>query len=326
MMNLLHKFLLAFILMITSCSQIKYVDIQVLTPAEITSDTPIEQLTILHAVYSAKGFIVGVDTSKINLFFNTLCDSIQSKLKASPALYDANINVATFSEYKKQFTKTSFSSRKNYYTIKLDSISLADSIFTDYGFFFDEDGVFNKQKLGVHQIIYVMRFLFRNVAFDQMTNSILLKDTIRWEYPISEISTNLDPVRKAKTNHYKEFANIIAMDLSEKLVPGWNMAERQIYFVPNQLMRKAYKHFVANDLDAAISQWNTVYNKGTRPLASKAAFNIALSYEIKDDLPASKDWLDKAIILKKDSLFIKYQQVVEKRIEERSKIDKQLWK
>lgn len=325
-MNTLPKFLLAFMLMITSCSQIKYIDIQVLTPAEITSDTPIEQLTILHSIYSAKGFIVGVDSTNINLFFKTLCDSIQSKLKASPALYDAKINLATLSEYKKQFAKTSFPSRKNYYLINLDSISLADSIFTDYDFFFDEKGVFNKQKLGVHQIIYVMKFLFRNVAFDQMKNPILLNDTVRFEYPISEISTNLDPVRKGRTNHYKELANIIAMDLSEKLVPGWNMAERQIYFVPNQLMRKAYKYFVANDLDVAISQWKMVYDLGTRPLASKAAFNIALTYEIKDDLPVSREWLNKAIILKKDSVFIKYQQVIEKRIEERSKIDKQLWK
>ena len=125
---------------------------------------------------------------------------------------------------------------------------------------------------------------------------------------------------------YKELADIIASDLSVKLVPNWNTDERQIYFVPNQLMRKAYKYFGTNDLDAAISQWKTVYNLGTVPLASKAAFNIALTYEIKDDLPASKDWLNKAISLKKDSVFIRYQQIIEKRIEDRSKIDKQLWK
>jgi Family of unknown function (DUF6340) len=224
------------------------------------------------------------------------------------------------------FPQTSFAQRKNHYTIELDSILLADSIFIDYGLFFDQDGIFNKQKLGVHQIVYVMKILFRNGAFEQMNKSFLLKDTIRWEYPMSEISTNLESVRKSKTKHYKELAEMIATDLSVKLVPNWNTVERQIYFVPNQLMRKAYKYFATNDLDAAINQWKTVYDLGTRPLASKAAFNMALTYEIKDDLSASKDWLNKAILLKKDSVFIYYQQIIEKRIEERAKIDKQLWK
>jgi hypothetical protein len=241
-------------------------------------------------------------------------------------LYDAKLNVTSLSGYKKQLTQTNFAQRKNHYTIELDSIVLADSIFIDYGFFLDENGLFNKQKLGVHQIVYVLKFLFSNVAFEQMNKPISLKDTIRWESFMSEISTNLEPVRKSKTNHYKELADMIASDLSVKLVPNWNTVERQIYFVPNQLMRKAYKYFATNDLDAAINQWKTVYDLGTRPLASKAAFNMALTYEIKDDLPASKDWLNKAISLKGDSVFMKYLQVVEKRIEERGKIDKQLWK
>lgn len=326
MMNGLQKILFVFILIITSCSQIKYIDIQVLAPSEVSSEIPIEQITILNSLYSAEGFIVGVDTSAINLFFSALCDSIQQKLQASPALYDAKLNVASLSEYKKQFSQTSFAQRKNHYTIELDSISLADSIFIDYGFFFDRDGIFTKQKLGVQQIVYVMKFLFRNMAFEQMNKPILLKDTIRWEYPISETSTNLEPVRKSKIMHYKEMADIIASDLSVKLVPSWSTVERHIYFAPNQLMRKAYKYFVVNNLDAAIGQWKTVYDLGTRPLASKAAFNIALTYEIKDNLSASKDWIYKAISLKKDSIFINYQQIIEKRIEERAKIDKQLWK
>lgn len=326
MMNGLQKILFVFILMITSCSQIKFIDIQVLTPSEITSDTPIEQLTILNSLYSAEGFIVGVDTGVIKLFFNTLCDSVLRKLQVSPALYDAKLNVASLSEYKKQLAQTNFAQRKTHYTFELDSILLADSIFIDYGLFFDQNGIFNKQKLGVHQIVYVMKFLFRNGAFEQMNKPILLKDTIRWEYQMSEISNNLDPVRKSKTNHYKELADMVATDLSVKLVPYWNTVERQIYFVPNQLMRKAYKYFVVNNLDAAIGQWKTVYDIGTRPLASKAAFNIALTYEIKDNLPASKDWIDKAISLKGDSAFIRYQQIIKKRIEERSKVDKQLWK
>lgn len=318
MMNGLLKLLLTCILFFTSCSQIKYIDIQVLKPADFTPDPPIQRLVILKSARLVERGITQIDTGFNQLFFNALYDSIESKLNAPTALYHGQLSSYTFTQYKKKFAEISFAERRVSYIVDLEKITLKDSVYTDIDVFLGQNDQLISQKVGIHQVKYAISFSVRNMALEHVNKTISLSDTLEW--------VSSSTVIKNKTAHYHELAEILAVELMEKIVPHWHVAERRVYFVPNQLMRKAYKYFVDNQLQAAINQWEVVYTKGTRPLASKAAFNIALSYELMDELQMSKEWINKAISVKNDSVFVNYQQLIEKRIEEQAKIDKQLWK
>jgi hypothetical protein len=201
-------------------------------PSEITTDKPIRQLTILNSPQTAKKSIIGADTSVSNLFFNILYNSIEGKLKGSPALYDAMLDISSIADYRKRYVKTGFYQRKSSYSIELDSIILRDSIFTDFDLFFDENEQLNSEKFGIHQIEYVTKFSFKNLAFDYMDKQIFLRDTIQWKYPVASSRNRLDFIKKGRIEHYKELADILAFDLAGKIVPNWNIAERQIYVVP----------------------------------------------------------------------------------------------
>lgn len=88
---------------------------------------------------------------------------------------------------------------------------------------------------------------------------------------------------------------IIGKQLAEYLIPHWSTAERTI-FSDSPIFSKAHKLLNNNQLDAAIKEYEKIFsenkNIGTR---TKAAYNIALTNELKDDLNAALEWSNKAI-------------------------------
>ena len=59
-------------------------------------------------------------------------------------------------------------------------------------------------------------------------------------------------------------------------------------------MRDAGVYLRENNWDEAYSQWKIAYEKKKGQQKMKAAFNIALYYEIKDNVEQAKEWLGKA--------------------------------
>ena len=59
-------------------------------------------------------------------------------------------------------------------------------------------------------------------------------------------------------------------------------------------MRDAGVCLRENDWDGAYNLWNTAYEKRKGQQKMKAAFNIALYYEIKNHVKQAGEWLEKA--------------------------------
>jgi hypothetical protein len=315
-MNRLPRLLLFFTLVLASCSSVRYIDIQVLNPSEITPHRKIDQLYIIRSL-PVKNAGIKIDTGFFHVFSDSLYPAIAKKLAQSPALINSKIDVLSMAGYRNIYPKTDFNARKSSFVVFLDSLALKDTLSVEY--VYDADPSY----WGLYGIMFLTKFYFKNMAIESLNKTITLQDTMEWEYPIK------GPNAKLTYNHandYKDLANYIADDLTKKIVPYWNTSERVIFFASNHYMRHAYNAFIKNDLDEAIYTWSEVYNKATRNLASKAAFNIALTYEIKDELTNSRRWLDKALEVKKDSIFYNYRKTIDKRLTEKEKIDKQLWK
>ncbi len=110
------------------------------------------------------------------------------------------------------------------------------------------------------------------------------QDTISWE--IEPALSDRKIVKEAS-----EYAASIPV---EHLLPHWDEVARFYYDGGNIEMRDAGVYLRENNWDEAYSQWKIAYEKRKGQQKMKAAFNIALYYEIKDNVEQAKEWLGKA--------------------------------
>lgn len=113
------------------------------------------------------------------------------------------------------------------------------------------------------------------------------QDSVSWEYTPFLSDTLI--VREAS-----EFAALIPMD---HLLPHWREVTRYYYDGGNVEMRDAAVSLRENDWEGARKLWMQAYEKRKGKQKMRAAFNIALSYEVEDDVPTAKEWVEKALKL-----------------------------
>lgn len=110
------------------------------------------------------------------------------------------------------------------------------------------------------------------------------QDTISWK---------LDPTLSDR-KIVKEASEYAASVPVEHLLPHWNEVTRFYYDGGNIEMRDAGVCLRENDWEGAYALWKAAYEKRKGQQKMKAAFNIALYHEIKDQVEQAKEWLGKA--------------------------------
>ena len=110
------------------------------------------------------------------------------------------------------------------------------------------------------------------------------QDTISWE-----IAPDLSATKIVK--EASEYAASIPVEL---LLPHWNEVTRFYYDGGNVEMRDAGVCLREDNWEEAYDLWKTTYEKRKGQPKMKAAFNIALYYEMKDDLEKAKEWAENA--------------------------------
>lgn len=111
------------------------------------------------------------------------------------------------------------------------------------------------------------------------------KDTISWE--VNPLLSDKQIVKDAS-----EYAAYMPIDY---LVPHWTEVTRMYYDGGNVEMRDAGVCVREDDWEGAYQLWSNAYEKKKKGgLKMKAAFNIALYYEMKDDMESAKEWIEKA--------------------------------
>lgn len=113
---------------------------------------------------------------------------------------------------------------------------------------------------------------------------VAAQDSISWE--MNSTLSDREIVKDAS-----EYAASIPV---KHLLPHWEQVTRFYYDGGNVEMRDAGVCLRENDWDEACTLWKGAYEKRKGKQKMKAAFNIALYYEIKDDVEQAKEWLEKA--------------------------------
>ncbi|MDF1574168.1 MAG: DUF6340 family protein [Bacteroidales bacterium] len=84
------------------------------------------------------------------------------------------------------------------------------------------------------------------------------------------------------------------------LVPIWNRTTRLLYGGKEDSLKLAVKYTGKGDWEQAYSIWNRLSESGDSTLGSKAYYNMAIYYEIEDNLDSASMMLDMA--LERDTL------------------------
>lgn len=121
--------------------------------------------------------------------------------------------------------------------------------------------------------------------------TIIARDSIFWEYserdPKDKIITDEEMINEASA-----FAGTIPV---KHLIPHWKNTSRFIYANGSTELRDATFHVRRNAWKPAFDLWQRVYNREKKDKKlMQAALNIALYYEVSDDLDNALLWAEKA--------------------------------
>lgn len=154
--------------------------------------------------------------------------------------------------------------------------------------------------------------------------AIHFTDSMSWEgYDASGHPYYFNETIPTPEDAMKKLAVYSAEKMSEALAPHWENQTRWYYTHINSKMREAALYAQNNQWPAALERWKEYYDKEKNNLnRAKAAHNIALSYEMLDDMENAFQWATTAAGLfeeatRKESLERKRARLYRKEIERR---------
>jgi hypothetical protein len=287
-----------------SCISNRYIDIQVLNPAAITLPSDLTNLYIIESLKpTEQSNLSNIKTRYPRLnYYNQLTSSfnlnLKKNLEESPLLQHTAISIKKAKEVLKE-------------TLNLPN-QLKEkqmAIFPGLGLVIDTSHlhVYSNE----YGYAYIVFSLFKIDISNLQANTILdthqFQDTLIWEIQ------NYSDLRQLPKEAIYEIGKIAAKKYADHIAPYWTTEERQLLYSNNSLMRGGYNKFVTNDYEGAKAVWEKLYETGTRRLAAKSAFNIALVCELLDDLDQSEEWLKRSIKSMQYIEAVSYLNIIEKR-------------
>ncbi len=113
--------------------------------------------------------------------------------------------------------------------------------------------------------------------------------------------------------------------LGEKICPSWkDDIQRIIFKGPGKTLKKAYFLASHSQWNQATVIWNDLSNSPNRNTASRASFNLALTWERDDVLDQAMEWAQYADSLHSTQETKVYRFILEQRIQFKAELDNQL--
>lgn len=114
-------------------------------------------------------------------------------------------------------------------------------------------------------------------------------------------------------------------DFAMNIVPLFYWEHRDMYKGKKGEMERAERQALAKDWETALQTWTFVYETSTKnKLRAKAAFNIALSYEVLGKLEEAQKWAGTAYVDGGKKPMLNYVEIIDKRVREQQKLQEQL--
>ena len=122
--------------------------------------------------------------------------------------------------------------------------------------------------------------------------AVQYNDSLHWEgFDIQDNSANFEIMLPSREEAMKILAVQAAEKMTNVFVPRWEIQDRWYYTLPNTLMREGENYSKSIDWENAILKWEAFYNSQSNKISkAKAANNIALAYEMSDNMDMAFNW------------------------------------
>lgn len=331
--------LLVFILVVTSCTSIKYTNIEVLVPSEVAYPSEVQNVVLvnnaanqpgdighqdyLNSVYKRNKKVIKTASDTLELdstgfacLYNT-ANQIKSvdffnELNVHPVQIDTSENYFLDQKLSDRMVKELLKQYNADVIISLDQLSYGSQITINelyQGYF--ASAVMDVNFKAVWRIYYANR--------KHRTQKIMVSDTIFWNFEPSEGFLRIMPRAEAVS----EALWLAGEQSGKKLVPHWEEVQRLYYNGGNTYFKLADQYYKQGKWEEASEVWEYLYLTSKKQKRSRAAVNMAYIMELSGELEESIAWLDKALQAYRKSsysyndeykMILQYKRVIKKRI------------
>lgn len=159
------------------------------------------------------------------------------------------------------------------------------------------------------------------------TKAILYEDRFDYKKYWTQTSTNpADALAKLikKNDALFDVSYETGFEFAMNVVPLYFWEHRDMYKGKKGDMERGERQALAKDWEAAIKTWTEVYNMSNKSkIRAKAAFNVALGYEVMGNLTDAQIWVQRAYVEGGKKTALEYSNIIDYRIREQDKLKEQ---
>lgn len=159
------------------------------------------------------------------------------------------------------------------------------------------------------------------------TKAILYED--RFDYKKTWIQSSANPA-EAIAKLIKRNAALLDVsyetgtEFAMNVVPLYFWEDREMYKGKKGDMERGERQAIAKDWEGAIKTWTEVYEMSSKSkIRAKAAFNVALGYEVMGQLNDAQIWVQRAYVEDGKKVAMEYSDIIDYRLREQEKLKEQ---
>ncbi|AEA45968.1 DUF6340 family protein [Fluviicola taffensis] len=330
-------------LIFSSCRTTQGMRIQVQKPSRISVNKAIKTITLLnHSIPGREGLLEGtltLETPKQDKELSNECiRGIDELLRTSERF---QIKRCDSSMLASKSSSIDFGTTMNW--DQVDSICKkyeTDALLVLE--FFDTDfSVINPAATAVNTVQNVLN---GNSPEVQITGKATARAGFRLYYPATKTIEYEDRYKQDRTwvqrstNPIEAIARLIKRNdalievsyytgesFAHDLVPLYFWQQRMMYIGKKDGMKIGARQALTRDWEGALKTWLEVYESSPKAkFRARAAYNIALAYEVLNDLQNAKKWVQTSYVEGGKSEALEYSNILENRIKELGILENQL--
>lgn len=296
------------LLILGGCSGIKYLTVETREPAQVALPSDVLSIAIVNNVITQPDD-VGHTIQRIG---HTTSDKTKASSDSIAIYYTEALT--QFLEEEDYFHRLHF---------------IAGGLRNDSNFFRDEPLTPEKmneirRETGAHAVVSLDKLILethtrehyrqQGYSYGQLTGRIVslirvylptmegkipavhYSDSLKWEgFDIRDDRAYAELMLPSREEAMKQLAVRAAEKMTYVFAPHWEMQDRWYYTLFSSLMREGETYAKAADWQRAIDKWESFYNRSSKKIdRAKAANNIALAYEMLDEMQQSLEWATRA--------------------------------
>jgi hypothetical protein len=308
------------------------IDIQVMDPATVSLPLSVQKLDFMNRTVYPR--LLYPDTARWTdeeftildtLMNNWIFHGIKSSMDESP-LYDfESIRIV---QVRRSDTAGLLIPLEKSILQKLKNVSKADAIISlEYYFIKDSMRMWRNLELGYYEAYMGLNTITLWRIYDLNNDTILdevaLNEITEW---FTDDETYIGAANKLPeaVDGVREAAFKAGEAYGLRISPSWLETQRFFYTSGGIEMRQAAGMVYSGDWYGAAELWRKLAYGEHEKTAARACFNMALFYEMEDQLILALDWVVESYVIKQDKLTKEYIDLLKQRYSDRRRLKKQL--